>query len=70
MSEALDGVIKFFNAEKGYGFISFNDGKDIFFHVTRLTDRTVVPESGMHVSFETAEGRTGKLEAVKITILD
>ena len=32
----MKGKVKWFNAEKGYGFISSEDGKDVFFHYSQL----------------------------------
>jgi CspA family cold shock protein len=58
------GTIKFFNATKGYGFIT-EDGTnaEIFLHVTGLVDQPV--NSDDKVSFEVAEGRKG-LNAVNV----
>ena len=33
----MSGTVKWFNAKKGYGFISGNDGKEYFVHYTALT---------------------------------
>lgn len=53
------GVIKFFNATKGYGFIKEDGtGNEIFVHVTGLIDQDV--NQGDKVSFEISEGRKGK----------
>lgn len=52
------GTIKFFNATKGYGFIT-EDGTnaEIFLHVTGLAEQPV--NSGDRVSFDISEGRKG-----------
>lgn len=53
------GVIKFFNATKGYGFIKEDGtGNEIFVHVTGLIDQDL--NQGDKVSFEISEGRKGK----------
>jgi cold shock protein len=52
------GVIKFFNATKGYGFIKDDaTGQEIFLHVTGLVDQPV--NQGDKVSFDIVEGRKG-----------
>lgn len=52
------GVIKFFNATKGYGFIKEDEtGKEIFVHVTGLIDQPI--NQGDKVSFEISSGRKG-----------
>lgn len=52
------GVIKFFNATKGYGFIKEDgSGQEIFVHVTGLVDQPV--NQGDKVSFEVQDGRKG-----------
>lgn len=58
------GTIKFFNATKGYGFIT-EDGTnaEIFLHVTGLVDQPV--NSGDKVSFDVSEGRKG-LNAINV----
>lgn len=58
------GTIKFFNATKGYGFITEDgSGAEIFLHVTGLVDQPV--NSGDKVTFDVAEGRKG-LNAVNV----
>ena len=53
------GVIKFFNATKGYGFIKDDaTGQEIFLHVTGLIDNPV--NQGDKVSFEVVDGRKGQ----------
>lgn len=58
------GTIKFFNATKGYGFIT-EDGTnaEIFLHITGLIDQNI--NSGDKVSFDVAEGRKG-LNAINV----
>jgi CspA family cold shock protein len=54
------GTVKFFNAEKGYGFISRPDGEDVFVHFSNIEGsgyRTLEP--GQQVEFDVAPGRKG-----------
>lgn len=48
-SEKQIGSIKFYNEEKGYGFIRKEDGTDVFLHVTDLKERI---STGDRVSFD------------------
>jgi len=55
------GTVKFFNAEKGYGFISREDGEDVFVHFSNIQGsgyRTL--EEGQRVEFDVAPGRKGE----------
>ena len=51
------GKVKFFNISKGFGFITQNEGSDIFFHVSELNGSTA--NEGDKVEYEIAEGRKG-----------
>ena len=54
------GVVKWFNAAKGYGFIRRSDGDDVFVHYSAIQMsgyRTL--EEGMEVEFEVQEGPKG-----------
>lgn len=63
------GRIKTWHADKGYGFIDVHaDVKDIFFHVTALQTRAVVPKPGDRVSFELAKGKDGRIQAQNVAI--
>jgi len=50
------GVVKFFNNEKGFGFIEQEDGDDLFVHHTQVEG---VIEDGDSVEFEVGEGPKG-----------
>ena len=61
-----EGTVKFFNAAKGFGFITPADGsKDIFVHVTGLNDE--IGEND-RVSYEVQNGQKG-LNAVNVRVL-
>ena len=64
------GTVKWFNAEKGYGFIAPDDGgKDLFAHFTEIVGngfRTL--DEGQQVEFEVTEGQKG-LQAAQIRAL-
>ena len=54
------GTVKFFNAEKGYGFISREDGDDVFVHFSNIQGtgyRSL--EEGQRVEFDVGPGRKG-----------
>ncbi len=56
------GIVKFFNTQKGYGFITPDDGgKDVFVHVTAVERSGIGPlNEGMRISFETEPDKRGK----------
>jgi len=52
------GTVKFFNSEKGYGFISRPDGEDVFVHYSNIEgDGYRSLEEGQTVEFEVGQGR-------------
>ena len=55
------GTVKFFNNEKGYGFISREQGDDVFVHFSNIqgTGYKTLDE-GQHVEFDVAPGRKGE----------
>jgi CspA family cold shock protein len=55
------GTVKFFNNEKGYGFISREDGDDVFVHFSNIQgDGYKSLEEGQRVEFDVAPGRKGE----------
>ncbi|NRG47089.1 cold-shock protein [Bacillus sp. CRN 9] len=55
-----NGKVKWFNAEKGFGFIEAEDGNDVFVHFTAITGEGFKSlEEGQEVSFEIVEGNRG-----------
>ena len=61
------GTVKWFNAKKGYGFISDEEGKDIFVHYSNITmeGRKSLNQNDI-VEFEIGEGTTGRTQAVNV----
>ncbi|NLT94704.1 MAG: cold shock domain-containing protein [Clostridia bacterium] len=56
----MQGKVKWFNAEKGYGFIEGEDGKDVFVHFSAIqTEGYKTLEEGQMVSFDVVEGARG-----------
>ena len=65
-----EGTVKRFNAEKGYGFISQEDGEDLFVHFSEIKmDGYKTLDEGARVSFEVTEGQNGKKQASNVVKL-
>ena len=63
------GTVKWFNNQKGYGFISDESGKDVFVHYSGLNmDGYKTLEEGAAVSFDIGDGEKGP-HAVNVTKL-
>ena len=68
-----NGKVKWFSAEKGYGFIEREDGGDVFVHFSAIiADGYKTLREGQKVEFETeADPKdTGKLRAINVKALD
>ena len=60
-----NGTVKWFNAEKGYGFISQESGDDVFVHFSAIQGKGFKTlEEGQSVSFEIEEGPRGKQASI------
>lgn len=60
------GTVKWFNADKGFGFITGSDGKDVFVHFSAIkTDGFKSLEEGQKVSYDVEQGRRG-LQATNV----
>jgi len=72
MAELVNGTVKWFNSEKGFGFIQQdNGGKDVFVHYRQINNSgygRVSLDEGQKVTFEVAESDKG-LQAENVTAL-
>lgn len=60
MSNQLTGTVKWFNSQKGYGFIERENEKDVFVHYSAIDDPYVKSlQEGDVVTFEIGEGQKG-----------
>ena len=65
----MKGTVKWFNAKKGFGFISDEEGNDVFVHFSALQmDGFKVLDEGDEVEFEVIDGETGP-QAANVTKL-
>ena len=63
----MKGKVKWFNAKKGFGFISDEEGKDVFVHFSALNmEGFKVLEDGDEVEFDVIEGEKGP-QAANVT---
>ena len=68
-TDNFTGTIKFFNEEKGFGFVQQDNGEgDLFIHKSNIADNIVTLNEGDKVSFEVRQSpRTGKPEAFNLS---
>ncbi len=65
----MQGKVKWFNPEKGYGFIEVEEGKDVFVHYSEIQEEGFKTlEEGQEVEFEIVEGNRGPQAANVIKI--
>ncbi len=63
------GTVKWFDAQKGYGFIASEGGEDVFVHYTAIQNEGFKTlEEGQAVTFEITSGAKGK-QAANVTVL-
>lgn len=62
------GKVKWFDSAKGFGFISCEDGNDVFVHFSAIASNGFKTlEEGQNVSFEVVEGQRGP-QAANVTV--
>jgi CspA family cold shock protein len=64
----MKGTIKFFNESKGYGFITAENGKEIFFHVSGIFNNEILAKDDK-VKFDVVDGDRGE-KASEVMKLD
>ena len=64
-----NGTVKWFNAEKGFGFIEREDGNDVFVHFSGIAGEGYKTlEEGQKVDFDITEGQRGE-QATNVVVL-
>ncbi|MBR2352667.1 MAG: cold shock domain-containing protein [Alistipes sp.] len=66
----MNGKVKWFDSKKGYGFITCEDGKEVFVHYTGIVKEGFKSlTEGQDVEFEIGEGTKGE-QAVNVTTIE
>ncbi|HEY2313113.1 MAG TPA: cold-shock protein [Streptosporangiaceae bacterium] len=63
------GKVKWYDADKGFGFLTRDDGGEVFVHSTALEPAGVALRPGQRVEFGVAEGRRGT-QALQVRVLE
>lgn len=63
------GKVKWFDTERGFGFIAADDGTEVFLHASALPAGIESPKPGTRVDFGVADGRRGP-QALAVKLLD
>ena len=63
------GKVKFFSSEKGFGFLSYDEGEDVFVHRDQLPEGVTELKAGQRVEFGIVSGRKGN-QAMQVRVLD
>lgn len=65
------GTVKFLREDKGYGFVTRDDGRDIFVHINDCDESLDLLTKGQRVEFEEGNNpRTGKVEAKQVNVIE
>ena len=63
------GKVKWFDPAKGFGFLSQEDGPDVYVHADALPEGVTTLKNGARVEFGIAQGRRGE-QALQVRVLD
>ncbi|PWJ55208.1 cold-shock DNA-binding protein family [Quadrisphaera granulorum] len=63
------GKVKWFDAERGFGFLATDDGEEVFLHASALPAGTPTVKQGARLEFGVADGRRGK-QALSVKLLE
>lgn len=63
------GKVKFYDTEKGFGFLATDEGEDVFVHATALPAGTTALTPGSRVEFGVVDGKRGK-QALSVVVLE
>lgn len=70
MSTTTTGIVKWFNSDKGFGFIEQENGSDVFVHFSNIIGSGYKSiNEGQKVQFSVAQGQKG-LQAEEVTIIE
>lgn len=63
------GKVRWYDVDKGFGFLATDDGEDVFVHASALPDGTTSLKQGARVEFGIVDGKRGK-QALSVVVLE
>lgn len=63
------GKVRWYDVDKGFGFLATDDGEDVFVHASALPDGMTSLKQGAKVEFGVVDGKRGK-QALSVTVLE
>lgn len=67
----MKGTVKWFSGKKGYGFITKDDGEDIFVHFSAIQmDGFKTLSEGQRVEFDVETGPSGRPQAINVKVVE